>query len=40
MNQDIAFTLLVVLLTLVAFILEWAPPDVLALSNLCLLVAL
>jgi di/tricarboxylate transporter len=40
MNQDIAFTLLVVLLTLVAFIREWAPPDVLALSILCLLVAL
>lgn len=40
MNQDIAFTLLVVLLTLVAFIREWAPPDVLAISILCLLVAL
>ncbi len=40
MNQDIAFTLLVVLLTLVAFIREWAPPDVLAMSILCVLVAL
>lgn len=40
MSQEIALTLLVVGLTLVAFIREWAPPDVLALSILCLLVAL
>lgn len=40
MSQEIAFTLLVVLLTLVAFIREWASPDVLAISILCLLVAL
>lgn len=40
MSQDIALTLLVVGLTLVAFIREWASPDVLALSILCLLVAL
>ena len=40
MNQDIALTLLVVLLTLVAFVREWAPPDVLAITVLCLLVAL
>ncbi|QTN31397.1 SLC13 family permease [Akkermansiaceae bacterium] len=40
MNQDIALTLLVVLLTLVAFVREWAPPDVLAITILCLLVAL
>jgi len=39
MNQEIALTLLVVGLTLVAFIREWATPDVLALSILCLLVA-
>jgi di/tricarboxylate transporter len=40
MTPDIALTLLVVLLTLVAFIREWSSPDVLALSILCLLVAL
>jgi len=40
MNQEIALTLLVVLLTLVAFVREWAPPDVLAITVLCLLVAL
>jgi len=40
MSQEIVLTLLVVLLTLVAFIREWASPDVLALSILCLLVAL
>jgi di/tricarboxylate transporter len=40
MNQEIVLTLLVVGLTLVAFIREWASPDVLALSILCLLVAL
>ncbi|MGJ8645229.1 MAG: SLC13 family permease [Luteolibacter sp.] len=40
MSTEIALTLLVVGLTLVAFIREWASPDVLALSILCLLVAL
>jgi di/tricarboxylate transporter len=40
MSQEIVLTLLVVLLTLVAFIREWSSPDVLALSILCLLVAL
>jgi di/tricarboxylate transporter len=40
MNLQIALTLLVILITLVAFIREWAPPDVLSLSILCLLVAL
>lgn len=40
MSQEIVLTLLVVLLTLVAFVREWASPDVLALSILCLLVAL
>lgn len=40
MNPDIALTLLVIVLTLVAFVREWAPPDVLALTILCLLVAL
>jgi di/tricarboxylate transporter len=40
MSQDIALTLLVVLLTLVAFVREWASPDVLAITVLCLLVAL
>lgn len=40
MTHEIALTLLVVLLTLVAFVREWAPPDVLALSILCLVVAL
>lgn len=40
MDQDIVLTLLVVGLTLVAFVREWASPDVLALSILCLLVAL
>ncbi len=40
MNLEIALTLMVILLTLVAFIREWAAPDVLALSILCLVVAL
>lgn len=40
MSQEIVLTLLVVLLTLVAFMREWAPPDVLSLTILCLLVAL
>ena len=40
MSIEIALTLLVVGLTLVAFIREWASPDVLAISILCLLVAL
>ncbi|HQW29450.1 MAG TPA: SLC13 family permease, partial [Verrucomicrobiales bacterium] len=40
MSLEIALTLLVIGLTLVAFLREWASPDVLALSILCLLVAL
>lgn len=40
MSQEIALTLLVVALTLVAFVREWASPDVLAITVLCLLVAL
>ena len=40
MTTEIALTLLVIGLTLVAFIREWGPPDVLALSILCLVVAL
>jgi di/tricarboxylate transporter len=40
MTLEIALTLLVIVLTLVAFIREWAAPDVLALSILCLVVAL
>lgn len=40
MNPEIALTLLVICLTLVAFIREWASPDVLAVTILCLLVAL
>ena len=40
MTPEIALTLIVVVLTLVAFVREWAPPDVLALSVLCLVVAL
>jgi di/tricarboxylate transporter len=40
MNLEIALTLAVIALTLVAFIREWASPDVLALSILCLVVAL
>lgn len=40
MSAEIVLTLLVVLLTLVAFIREWAAPDILSLSILCLLVAL
>jgi len=40
MNQEIVLTLLVIGLTLVAFVREWASPDVLALTILCLLVAL
>ncbi|WP_386819328.1 SLC13 family permease [Luteolibacter algae] len=40
MSQEIVLTLLVVILTLVAFVREWSSPDVLALSILCLLVAL
>ena len=38
--MQIALTLLVIVITLVAFIREWAAPDVLALSMLCLVVAL
>ena len=40
MTIEIALTLLVIGLTLVAFIREWAAPDVLALTILCLVVAL
>ena len=40
MSLEIALTLLVIGLTLVAFLREWASPDVLALTILCLLVAL
>jgi len=40
MNPDIGLTLAVILLTLIAFIREWAAPDVIGLSVLCLLVAL
>lgn len=40
MTLPIALTLLVILLTLVAFLREWAAPDVIALTVLCLVVAL
>lgn len=40
MTLEIGLTLLVIALTLVAFIREWAAPDVLALTILCLVVAL
>jgi len=40
MTTEIALTLLVIVITLVSFVREWAPPDVLALSILCLVVAL
>ncbi len=40
MTLEIGLTLAVIALTLVAFIREWAAPDVLALSILCLVVAL
>ena len=40
MTPQIALTLLVIVLTLVAFMREWASPDVLALTILCLVVAL
>lgn len=40
MNLEIALTLLVIVITLIAFIREWAAPDVIALSILCLVVAL
>lgn len=40
MTPDIALTLLIIVITLAAFIREWAPPDVLALSILCLVTAL
>jgi di/tricarboxylate transporter len=39
-DTPIILTLLVIVLTLVAFIREWAAPDVLAMSILCLVVAL
>ncbi len=40
MTLEIGLTLAVIALTLIAFIREWAAPDVLALSILCLVVAL
>lgn len=40
MNLDIALTLIVIVMTLVAFMREWGSPDVLALTVLCLVVAL
>lgn len=40
MTLQIGLTLAVILLTLIAFIREWAAPDVIGLSVLCLLVAL
>jgi len=40
MTLQIGLTLLVILITLIAFIREWAAPDVIALSVLCLVVAL
>ena len=40
MNPDIALTLGVVVLVLVAFLREWAPPEVLALTTLCLVTGL
>jgi di/tricarboxylate transporter len=40
MTLEIFLTLLVIVLALVAFIREWAAPDVLALTILCLVVAL
>lgn len=40
MTPEILLTLLVIALTLVAFVREWAAPDVLALTILCLVVAL
>jgi di/tricarboxylate transporter len=40
MSLEIILTLLVIALTLVAFVREWAAPDVLALSILCLVVGL
>lgn len=40
MTLEIALTLIVIGLTLTAFIREWAAPDVLALTILCLVVAL
>lgn len=40
MTQEIALTLLVIALTLIAFIREWAAPDVISLTVLCGVVAL
>jgi di/tricarboxylate transporter len=40
MTLEIGLTLLVIAITLTAFIREWAAPDVIALSVLCLVVAL
>jgi di/tricarboxylate transporter len=40
MTLQIGLTLAVVLITLIAFVREWAAPDVIALSVLCLVVAL
>ena len=39
MDWPIALTLALIVVTLIAFIREWAPPDVLALSILCLVAA-
>ncbi len=40
MNYEIFLTLAVIVLTLTAFVREWAAPDVIALTVLCLVVAL
>jgi len=40
MTPEIGLTLLVILITFIAFVREWAAPDVIALSVLCLVVAL
>lgn len=40
MTFEIGLTLFVILITLIAFVREWAAPDVIALSVLCLVVAL
>ena len=40
MTLEIGLTLAVILITLIAFVREWAAPDVIALSVLCLVVAL
>lgn len=40
MTPEIGLTLLVIVITLIAFLREWAAPDVIALTVLCLVVAL